>query len=117
MARITWEFFSRRRKTSLQVLVESGAVSDYSTFLAYCRELDVAPLTREEFDAQTSTLRGVLTTNASSPSQEARSEPKPGPKKEEHEPQFLEATILLSGVIDGVPDEPKKKGFKRTRAR
>lgn len=117
MARITWEFFSRRRKTSLQDLVESGAVRDYSTFLAYCRELDVAPLTRDEFDAQVPSLRDVPAAAAPSPSQEARSEPKPEPKKEELEPEFLEATILLSGVDDGVPDEPKKKGFKRTRAR
>ena len=116
MSRITWEFFSRRRKTSLQDLVESGAVCDYSTFLAYCRELDVAPLTRDEFDAQVPSLKDVPDT-AQSPSQEARTETKAEPKKEELEPEFLEATILLSGVDDGVPDEPKKKGFKRTRAR
>lgn len=113
MARITWKFFARRRKTDLKDLVDRGVVRDYDTFVSHCQSLGVVPSTPQEFQAQFGSYLVDL------PVPVVKPEPAPAPPVEEFlEPEFLEATILLSGVDDVPPTpepEPKKKGFKRTR--
>lgn len=113
MAKITWDFFARRRKTDLKDLVDRGVVRDYDTFVSHCQNLGVVPSARKEFQAQFGSYLVDL------PAPEPKPEPAPAPPVEEFlEPEFLEATILLSGVDDVPPTpepEPKKKGFKRTR--
>lgn len=117
MARITWEFFARRRKTTPRALIEQGIVRDYDSFLSHCRNLGVVPLTRADFDVQFGPHLADLP-----PPPVVTPEVKVEPRVEEPlEPEFLEATILLSGVDDVPPsspaEEPKKKGFKRSRSR
>jgi hypothetical protein len=113
VAKITWDFFARRRKTDLKDLVDRGVVRDYDTFVSHCQSLGVVPSTPQEFQAQFGSYLVNL------PPPEPKPEPAPAPPVEEFlEPEFLEATILLSGVDDVPPTpepEPKKKGFKRTR--
>lgn len=113
MARITWEFFARRRKTDLQDLVDRGVVRDYDTFVSHCQSLGVVPSNLQEFQAQF----GSYLADPSAPAVKPEPVPKP-PVDEFLEPGFLEATILLSGV-DDVPPTPKpdlkKQGFKRAR--
>jgi hypothetical protein len=117
MARITWEFFARRRKTTPSALVGQGVVRDYDSFLSHCRNLGVIPLSRPDFDAQFGPHLADLP-----PPPVVTPEVKVETRVEEPlEPEFLEATILLSGVDDMPPaplaEEPKKKGFKRSRSR
>lgn len=113
MAKVTWDFFALRRKTDLKDLVDRGVVRDYDTFVSHCQNLGVVPSARKEFQAQFGSYLVDL------PAPEPKPEPAPAPPVEEFlESEFLEATILLSGV-DDVPPTPepelKKKGFKRTR--
>jgi len=129
MARITWEFFARRRKTTPRALIEQGVVRDYDSFLSHCRNLGVVPLSRADFDVQFGPHLAdlppppVVTPEVKVETQDQfETQVQLETRVEESlEPEFLEATILLSGVDDVPPsppaEEPKKKGFKRSRSR
>lgn len=44
MSKVTWEMFSKRRRTTLKSLYELGNVKSYKDFLDYCSHYSIEPI-------------------------------------------------------------------------
>ena len=99
MAKIGWAFFSSRRRITPLSLVERGLVRDYQSYVAYCRGLEVVPLSPQEFEVEFSCLGALSTGPTKSVPPTAHSLPEP-PADENLDlpPAELEAALWLAGV-------------------
>ena len=79
-----WSVYSARRKVSIQLLQEKGIVKDYTSYVAYCDEMSVSPMTEPDFVKEFTPLTQPTTT--------------PPP-----ESPTIEATVWLAGVKDEQP--------------
>jgi hypothetical protein len=100
-----WSVYSARRGVTLQNLYESGIVTNYESYIAYCDEMSVRPMTETAFVNEHSKLISVKTSNNL-----------PGVLSEPEEPG-LQATVWLSGTKDepnteDIPHPQKKKKVK-----
>jgi len=130
MARISWKFYSARRKILASDLVSRGVVNDYTTFEQYCKSLNVIPASPAEFESEFGQHLGKPVSKkavASSPQNVVEARQSLPPVAHEPEPeQTLVATVLLSGVEDEAAlsaitvDEPtdsiKKKTSRRSKS-
>lgn len=96
-----WGVYSARRGVTLQNLHESGIVTNYESYIAYCDEMSVRPMSETAFANEHSKLISVKTSNNL-----------PGVSSEPEVPA-LQATVWLSGTKDETITEdiqlPQKK--------
>ena len=102
-----WSVYSARRGVTLQNLHESGIITNYESYIAYCDEMSVRPMAESAFVNEHSKLISVKTSNNL-----------PGVSSEP-EVSALQATVWLSGTKDephteDIPLPQKKKKIKDT---
>jgi len=109
--KVSWKLYSSRRKITLESLIQSGRVSDYSTYSDYCVNLQVEPMIRPDFETQ---LAGILSSKSGTPSAALTPEPSPQPPSVAHDSSAgVEATVWLAGVQQE-PETPKTDDDRRS---
>lgn len=123
MSLVSWQFYRSRRRIKLQALIDSGRVSDYATFVAYCSLIDVIPATQQEFDIEFGPLLNVDSKSASVSLPEDQAPEvafMAAHSADSNSAAGLEATVWLAGVDDedkksSVTSSKKKKKFKESQ--
>lgn len=57
----TWSLYSSRRKITLESLIKQGKVTGYESYVKYCENLSVEPISSQDFQGQTSHLLPKMT--------------------------------------------------------
>ena len=92
MSRVSWSFYRSRRRIDVQRLVQTGRITDYSTFLAFCSSAGVIPASQQEFDAEFGPiLKGPV-------EQAVSAQVSAPPTSSSDSSSGLEATVWLAGV-------------------
>lgn len=114
-----WNVYSARRKVTLKSLLEKGQAKDYESYVSYCDEMSVVPITREKYDAEVALLvpsvhdEIVPLTEGQSNDLAKTSHQMP---EEQASSAELVATVWLGGVVDTSPPDatppPSKKKKK-----
>lgn len=90
-----WSVYSARRNVTVKLLFDKGIVKDYDSYVAYCDEMSVVPMTQTAFTAEASLLETPKTLTF-----HRNLSPTEGPASEEH---GLVATVWFAGVKDEAP--------------
>lgn len=113
MSRVSWSFYRSRRRIDVQRLVQTGRITDYPTFLAFCSSAGVIPASQQEFDAEFGPiLKGpveqAVSVQVSAP-----------PSSSSDSNSGLEATVWLAGVDEQQerPTPPPRQQQKKKKTK
>lgn len=111
MAKVSWTFFSSRRGITPQGLVSRGVVRDYETYLKYCQDLDVGPLSQADFEKEFSCIRSSAEEDRldSVPAVKRESDDSESAPADDRQSSGLVAALWLAGVDDSGTDTPSPK--------
>ena len=104
--KFNWSVYSARRGVTLQNLHESGIITNYESYISYCDEMSVRPMSETAFVKEYSKHTSVKTSD-SLPDVSSKIELTAA--VEVPEVQALQATVWLSGV----KDEPSSEDISR----
>lgn len=96
MANVSWNFYRARRRLDLAALVSNRRIWDYPSYLSYCAEVHVVPVSNLDFDREF----GPVLSNSPKPPAPVRAvvdvpdASPPAPVQNDS----LEATVWLAGV-------------------
>lgn len=90
-----WSVYSARRNVTVKLLLDKGLVKDYESYVAYCEEMSVVPMTQTAYATEVSHLEPPK-----NPVSHIRLSPTEGPASEE---PGLVATVWFAGVKDEAP--------------
>ena len=54
--KVTWKLYSARRKITLESLVIQGKITGYESYVSYCENMSIEPISLHDFEMQTSQL-------------------------------------------------------------
>lgn len=101
-----WSVYSARRKVSLKMLIEKGIARDYESYVSYCEEMSVVPMTKDAYSNELGITESL--TSESVPVEDLS--PTETPVQED---SGLVATVWFAGVQDDAPLEVTSSKSKK----
>lgn len=115
--RVSWNLYSKRRHITVQSLEETGKITDYNSYVAYCDKFGINPITEFQFETEVRNSKvhktPIVSDDCASQSvADAPVEASLEIEKEERPPQVMVDAPLTSSVPDApvlsnISDEPQ----------